>query len=78
MWQIPLQEAVLEFDHDRLRQRISEVEVIIHARLQQLANADLDAKISPTEDHLERMALYDGLSILRRIERERLYCGEQS
>lgn len=63
-WQIPLQEAVLEFDRDKLREKIEEVETRIFERGQQLYQA--------SDGRAERQALNDAVSILRIIKRDRL------
>jgi len=76
-WQVPLQEVILEFNRDRLQQRIQEVESLIHARLQQMTDHNRETNAAKTSDHyLEHMALYDGLRILRRLERQRLDTAE--
>ena len=78
-WQVPLQEAILEFDRDTLQQRIQQVESLIHDRLQQMTGHDRETNAAKTSDHyLEQMALYDALRILRRLERERLDAAEPS
>lgn len=64
-WQASLQEVVLEFDHEKLPGKIQRVETVIFERLQQLSQNG--------EDHLdERTAIYDALSLLRIIKRDKL------
>jgi hypothetical protein len=63
-WQGPLQDLILEFDREKLRGKMQEVEAVIHERLRQ---------VDPSHDvRGEREALSDGLSILRVIRRDRL------
>ena len=63
-WQTKLQAAILEFDEGALRERIQDVETRIFERLQQLSESD--------DGHTERVAIFDALSVLRIIKRDRL------
>jgi hypothetical protein len=63
-WQTLLQEALLELDRDKLKQRVQAAETTIFQRLQE---------ISQDSDHqAERQAIEDGLSSLRFLKRESL------
>jgi hypothetical protein len=63
-WQAPLQDAILEFNLDKLPAKVYRVETLIFERLQQLQTANNDAR--------ERQAINDALEILRAVKRERL------
>lgn len=63
-WQRPLQEAILEFDRDKLAEKALNAEDLILERLQQLQQSNLG--------HEEQRAINDGLSVLRTIKRNRL------
>lgn len=63
-WQQPLVAAIMEFDHEKLRQKIEKAEEAIGQRIQELAATD-------TNEH-ERRLLSDGLSVVRRVKRDRL------
>jgi hypothetical protein len=63
-WQAPLQEAILEFDREKLREKLEKVETSILERRQEL---HLGA-----DGHSEREAINDALSTLRVIKRDRL------
>ena len=63
-WQEPLAAAILEFDPQRLHEKLQRAEAAIVNRLEELA-------LEPG-NQLERLALFDGLSILRRVEEYRL------
>jgi hypothetical protein len=63
-WQIPLQEAILELDHERLAEKIKEVEAIMSDRLHTMPSA--------ANNNDERQALADGASILRELRKEKL------
>jgi hypothetical protein len=63
-WQAPLQEAILEFDREKLREKIQDVETLIFERLQQLRQS--------SDGRSEQEAINDALSILRVIKRDRL------
>ena len=56
-WQKPLQNAILEFNRERLLERVQKVKTLIVERQQQLARS--------SDGHLEREALDDGLSLIR-------------
>ena len=62
-WQSPLQEVLLEFDPPKLPEKALKAETLILERLQQLQQSD--------DGHHERVAIDDGLSVLRTIRRER-------
>ena len=63
-WQAPLQELIVEFDRERLTEKIQRVERLISERLQR--------PFQSIEDRSEREALNHGLFILRMIKRDRL------
>jgi hypothetical protein len=63
-WQTPLQELILEFDSEKLRVKIQNVETLIFERVQQLRQ-ECDARI-------EQEAINDALSVLRTIKRDKL------
>jgi hypothetical protein len=63
-WQTPLQEAILEFDREKLREKLQKVETSILERLQELQHGP--------DGHSEREAINDALSVLRIIKRDRL------
>lgn len=63
-WQAPRQDLILEFDPVKLSEKIGDAEALLFARLQQL---DHD-----TQDRDEKIALQDGLSIVRIMKRDRL------
>ena len=63
-WQTPLQEVILEFDREKLPEKIQKVETLIFERLRQL-NTQNDGRV-------ELEALNDALSILRIIKRDKL------
>ena len=63
-WQTPLQELILEFDREKLREKALKVEALIFERLRQV--------LESSNGHHERQAIDDGLSILRSIRGERL------
>lgn len=63
-WQGPLKEAVLETDLVKLSEKALTVETLILERLRELQQSN--------DGHGERAAIDHGLSILRRIRRERL------
>ena len=63
-WQAPLQEAVLEFDPERLSQKIQKVEAVVFKRLQELS--------SDSDHHGERQAIADAFSTLRVLKTEKL------
>jgi hypothetical protein len=63
-WQAPLQELILEFDREKLPEKIQKVETLIFDRLQQLRQGN--------DGHSEKQAINDALSILRIIKRDKL------
>ena len=63
-WQAPLQDAILEFNLDKLPAKVLRVETLIFERLQQLQATNEEAR--------ERQAINDALEILRTVKRERL------
>jgi hypothetical protein len=62
-WQTPLQEVMLEFDRERLQEKIQKVEALICERLQQLSHRG--------DGRREQQAINDALTILRIIKREK-------
>jgi hypothetical protein len=63
-WQKVLQEALLELDTDKLKQRVAAAETAIFKRLQ---------AISQSSDHnVERQAIEDALASLRFLKRQSL------
>lgn len=63
-WQKPLQDVILEFNLDKLPAKIYRAETLIFHRLQQLNSSHDGAG--------ERLAINEGLEILRTVKRERL------
>ena len=63
-WQGPLQDLILEFDRQKLAEKIQEVETLIFKRQQRLSQA--------VGSQAEREALHDALNILRVIKRDKL------
>ena len=63
-WQKLCQEALIELQPDKLRERIEVAEAAVVARLQELANA--------TDGQVERQALLDVTSSLRFLKRDSL------
>lgn len=63
-WQLPLQDVILEFNLDRLRVKIQQVETQIFERLQQLQASKGGA--------VERQAINNALDLLRTLKHERL------
>jgi hypothetical protein len=63
-WQGPLQELILEFDPQKLPEKIQGVETLVLERLQQLDHEN--------DSRVEKIALHDALSIIRIIKRDRL------
>jgi len=63
-WQEPLVAAIMEFDHEKLRRKIEKAEEAIGQRIQELALTD-------SNEH-ERRLLSDGLTVVRRVKRDRL------
>jgi hypothetical protein len=63
-WQGPVQDAILEFDRERMLKKIQDVEALIFERLRQLSVS--------SDGRAEHDALNDALSVLRILKRERL------
>jgi hypothetical protein len=63
-WQAPLQEAILEFDPEKLPPKVQKVEAVVFKRLQELS--------SDSDHHGERQAIADAFSILRVLKKEKL------
>ena len=63
-WQEPLGAAILEFDPQRLHEKVQRAEAAIVNRLEELTTEQ--------GNQLERLALFDGLSILKRVKKDRL------
>jgi hypothetical protein len=63
-WQGPLQEAILEFDREKLSEKALKAESRILERLRQLETSN--------NGNNERDAINHGLSLLRTIRRDRL------
>jgi len=63
-WQAPLQELILEFDREKLPEKLQIVETALLERFLQLSGQN--------NGHRERQALNYGLSVLRVIARNRL------
>ena len=61
-WQKLCQEALAEFDRDKLRKRVAAAEAAVVMRLQELANK--------ADAHAERQALLDVASSLRFLKRD--------
>ena len=56
-WQKPLQDLILEFDRERLLEKVKKVAAMITERQQQPALS--------SDSHVEREALSDALAIIR-------------
>ena len=66
-WQVPLREAILEFDRERLYEKVKAAEKAIHNRLQELT--------TETHDFAEQQALKDALATLEILKGERTQSG---
>jgi hypothetical protein len=64
-WQVLLQEAILEFDRDKLVGRIQKVETVVFERLQELS--------SDSDHHGERQAIANALSTMRVLKKDKLF-----
>jgi len=64
-WQGPLRDAILEFDRERMAEKIQNVEALIFERLRQVS-------ASRDGGRVEYEALNDALSVLRILKRDRL------
>jgi hypothetical protein len=62
-WQVPLREAILEFDAERMSVKVQTAEKAIRDRLQVLG--------SENHDFHERQALTDGLATLEILKRRK-------
>jgi hypothetical protein len=63
-WQQALQQAILELDPDKLQERVVEAERVILDRVLELQQSKNGVD--------ERIAIDDGLSLLRTLKRSRL------
>lgn len=63
-WQTPLRDALLEFDKDKLKQRLTDVETAIYNRQQALSTS--------ADSRDERQAIEDALVTLRVLKRDSL------
>jgi hypothetical protein len=63
-WQVPLQELVLEFDPQKLPEKIQRVETLLSERLQKLDDG--------RDSRVEKIALYDAQTMVRIMKRNRL------
>ena len=63
-WQARLQELILEFDREKLLEKIQSMEAVIFERLQRLGKG--------SDGHDEKVALSDALSLVRIVKRDRL------
>jgi hypothetical protein len=68
-WQARLQDLILEFDREKLRDKMQEVETIISQRFQLLHVKHAEVEKDTQGEH---EALNDALTILRVIKRDRL------
>ena len=63
-WQKPLADAILEFNPPQLRDKLKCAEEAINSRIQELRLAENNER--------EVRSLFDGLSIIRGLRRDRL------
>jgi hypothetical protein len=63
-WQVPLQELVLEFDPQKLPEKIQRVETLLSERLQKLDDG--------RDSRVEKIGLYDAQTMVRIMKRNRL------
>jgi hypothetical protein len=63
-WQVSYRDALVELDHDKLRERVHQAESAIFDRLQTLPPS--------SESLMERRAITDALANLRCLKRETL------
>ena len=63
-WQGPLVAAILEFNAQQLRGKVQKAEELITYRIKELP--------SVTRNEEERRLLFDGLSIIRSLKKDRL------
>jgi hypothetical protein len=64
-WQAPLQEAIREFDREKLVEKIQKVETVVFERFQELS--------SDSDHHGERQAIADALSTIRVLKKDKLF-----
>ena len=64
IWQGPLQDAIVEFNPERLSQKIQRAEAVVFKRLQELS--------SDSDHHGERQAIADAFSTLRVLKADKL------
>jgi hypothetical protein len=62
-WQGPLQELILEFDPQKMPEKIQSAETLVLERLQQLLHGN--------DSRVEKIAFHDALSIIRIMKRDR-------
>jgi hypothetical protein len=62
-WQGPLQELILEFEPQKMPEKIPSAETLVLERLQQLHHGN--------DSRVEKIALHDALSIIRIMKRDR-------
>ena len=67
-WQEPYQQAMLEFDPGKLRQKVLDAEAATYGRLQQLTDGEAHAEGAKEE----RLAIDDAISGLRALQTEKL------
>ncbi len=63
-WQKPYEQALLEVDREKLKQKLLKAESAIFLRLQQLVNS--------SDGHAERQAIDDALSGIRVLKTQQL------
>jgi hypothetical protein len=63
-WQAPLQDLILEFDCEKVLEKIQKVEKLIFERLHQLRQG--------SDGHSERDAINGALFIIRNLKRDKL------
>lgn len=63
-WQTPLQEVILELDHEKLTEKMQKLETLLSERFQELQRE--------SGSQAEQQALNDALSTLRIIKRDKL------
>ena len=63
-WQSEFEEAIVEFDPEKLVGKIKQFELAVFVRLQELA--------CDSDHHDERQAIADALSTLRQVKRDKL------
>jgi hypothetical protein len=63
-WQKPYEEALLEVDREKLKQKLLKAEAAIFQRLQQLTNS--------SDSHAERQAIDDAISSIKVLKTQQL------